>query len=60
MSVKLCFYCKTFITKVKKFDGTVLYVNEAPVSPALSSMVSRDTQTADEEEMADNENEPHD
>lgn len=43
MSVKLCFYCKALITLVKKYDGTVLFVNEPPTS----SRVSRDTQTSD-------------
>lgn len=46
MSVKLCFYCKTLITSVKKLDGTVLYVNE--LSPT-GSRVSRDTQTSEPE-----------
>ena len=30
MSVKLCFYCKTFISTVKKMDGTIIFETEVP------------------------------
>lgn len=52
MSVKICFYCKTKITKVEQTDGTILYVNEDP-SPSSSLKVSRDTQTFEETERED-------
>lgn len=41
MSVKLCFYCKALIQRVKNYDGTLLYVSEVP-----STRTSRDTQTS--------------
>jgi Kip1 ubiquitination-promoting complex protein 1 len=40
MSVKLCFYCKTHIISVRKYDGTVIYTSEPPSSPPTS----RDTE----------------
>lgn len=55
MSVKLCFYCKAFITLVKKTDGTVLYTNESSPSSRTDSMnievtstSNRDTQTLED------------
>lgn len=39
MSVKLCFYCKTFIETVKKIDGTIIFENEAPPDPSPDASV---------------------
>ena len=39
MSVKLCFYCKTFITTVRKMDGTIIFENEAPIDASPDSSV---------------------
>lgn len=40
MSVKLCFYCKTFISTVKKLDGTIIFEEEAmPELPTDLSVI---------------------
>lgn len=40
MSVKLCFYCKTFISTVRKLDGTIIFEEEAlPELPADLSVM---------------------
>lgn len=44
MSVKLCFYCKTLITRVQKLDGTVLYVNEPPPDSPSEISVEPDSE----------------
>lgn len=50
MSVKLCFYCKAFVTEVKKLDGTIIYENDAPSITPSETHITRDTQTESDSE----------
>lgn len=52
MSVKLCFYCKAFITSVKKLDGIILYANEAPDSPEKTLNIEQEATAREEDEEA--------
>jgi hypothetical protein len=49
MSVRNCFYCMTFVTAVKKLDGTILYEQEPPNSPQRIIVVGSSTANVREE-----------
>lgn len=40
MNAKVCFYCKTFITSVRKMDGTILYEKEPLPSVVFASQAT--------------------